>query len=225
MRFLAAIGVVAICVAVAGAIYFFGGFYNVAAVGGGNAAVEWAVRSVREVSVDNHADAPPQPDWFGQPEAVQAGAKMFVKGGCIDCHGGPGVKPEKFAEGMDPNPPDLGDVGEEDAPGTIFWVVKNGIRMTGMPGFGIHAKDEEIWRLVSFVKAMKDVSPEQMKQWTPAGNEGEAAEGGGEQPSGGSGSASAGGGAGASNGSSGPSSSSSASGETPAGVVGGGANQ
>ncbi|MEX6507976.1 cytochrome c [Jiella sp. M17.18] len=218
MRFLGAIGALAILIAVAGAIYFFGGYYNVAAVGGGNAVVEWALRSVREASVDQHAVAPPKPDWFGTPQAVEAGAKEFAKGACINCHGGPGVEPAKFAQGMDPNPPDLGHVGEEEDPTAIFWVIKNGIRMTGMPGFGMHAKDEQIWRLVSFIKEMKNVSPEKFKAWTPAGGSQSAEAKGGEGKA-----ASNGGAAGSNaNGSSGSGSNGSSSQPAPASGQGGG---
>jgi mono/diheme cytochrome c family protein len=182
MRFLAAIGVLAICVAIAGAVYFFGGFYNVAASEGGNPLIEWAVVSVREASLDRHFHAPPPPAWFSDPKTVAAGAHEFVEEGCVRCHGGPGVKPDKFAQGMEPKPPDLKEVGEDDEPAHIFWVIKTGIRMTGMPAFGGHAGDDEIWRAVAFIKHIKDVSPEDFKTWSAAGERGEAAKPEGATP-------------------------------------------
>lgn len=169
MRFLAAIGVLAIAIAIGGAVYFFAGFYDVAAAGGGNPAVEWAVRNVREASVDRYMKAPPEPQWFSKPETVQAGAHEFVEEGCVRCHGAPGVKPDKFASGMDPNPPDLGEATKDDEPRHIFWIVKNGIRMTGMPAFGTHTPDDDIWKLVAFLKQMHAVQPQQFKEWASAG--------------------------------------------------------
>ena len=166
MRLLAVIGALAIAAIVAGGVFFFGGFYDVSAVNGGDQAVEWAVRNVREASVHRQAKAPPQPAWFGKPETVKAGAQEFAEEGCANCHGAPGVKPEKFARGMDPDPPDLGRVGRKADPAAIFWVVKHGIRMTGMPGFGDHVKDEDIWKLTAFVKQMSGTSPATFKQWT-----------------------------------------------------------
>jgi len=168
---LAAIGVLAIAAAIAGAVYFFAGFYDVAAAGGGNPAVEWVVRNVREASVDRHMQAPPQPQWFSKPETVQAGAHEFVEEGCVRCHGAPGVKPDKFAAGMDPMPPDLGEATKDDEPKHIFWIVEHGIRMTGMPAFGAHTPKDDIWKLVAFLKQMHTVQPEQFKEWAAEGEQ------------------------------------------------------
>ncbi len=171
MRFLAFIGVLAIAVAIAGGAYFYGGFYDVSAAAGGNPAVEWSLENVREASVAKHYQAPPSPAWFSTPKAVQEGAHEFSEEGCVRCHGAPGVKPEKFAQGMEPNPPDLGKATKDDPPAKVFWTVKNGIRMTGMPAFGGHMKDDEIWRAVAFAQHEESVTPEQYKTWSAAHGE------------------------------------------------------
>ena len=173
MRFLAAIGVLAICVAIAGAVYFYGGFYNVAASADGNPVVEWSLRSVREASIDKHFTAPSPPAWFSTPQAVQEGAHEVAQEGCVDCHGAPGHKPDRFAQGLNPNPPDLGNATKDDPPAKVFWTIKNGIRMTGMPAFGGHMKDDEIWRAVAFVQHEESVTPAQYDQWSKAGDKGE----------------------------------------------------
>ena len=43
----------------------------------------------------------------------------------------PGVNWAKFSEGLHPDPPDLKDVVGELSPAQLFWVIKNGINMTG----------------------------------------------------------------------------------------------
>ncbi len=51
----------------------------------------------------------------------------------------------------------------------IFWVVKNGINMTGMPSFGrVGADDKEIWSIAAFVKKLPSVSEGDYKSWTAA---------------------------------------------------------
>jgi hypothetical protein len=186
LRFLAGLGVLAIVLVVAAAVYFFTGFYNVSALAGGNPALEWAVRNVREASVDTHAAAPAVPQWFSDPKTVAAGAHEFVEEGCVRCHGAPGRKPDKFARGMNPDPPSLAEAGRDDEPGQIFWTIKNGIRMTGMPAFGGRTKDDEIWRAVAFIKHFDEVTPEQFKAWS-GGEHGEDhdKEASPEKPSGG----------------------------------------
>lgn len=173
MRFMSVIGALAIASALAAGIYFFGGFYSVSAANGGNAALEWTLRDVREHSIDRHYNAPSPPSWFKDPGAVQAGAREFAEEGCVMCHGAPGRTPDEFAKGMDPNPPDLGKASKDDPPAKVFWIVKNGIRMTGMPAFGGHASDDEIWRAVAFAQHMGNVTPEQFEQWSAGSKLGE----------------------------------------------------
>jgi mono/diheme cytochrome c family protein len=47
--------------------------------------------------------------------------------------------------------------------GELFWVVQNGIRMTGMPAFGPTHKDEEIWKIVAFLRHLPALTPEEEK--------------------------------------------------------------
>ena len=54
----------------------------------------------------------------------------------------------------------------------IFWAVKNGIRMTGMPSFGkAGVNDNEIWQIVAFIKALPKVSEADYKAWTAANSQ------------------------------------------------------
>jgi mono/diheme cytochrome c family protein len=108
---------------------------------------------------------PPQGMSLDDQAVIQAGAKAFYQRGCTSCHGGPGVEWAKFSEGMHPDPPDLKEVAEEE-PRLIFWVIKHGINMTGMPSFSkIGADDKEIWQITAFVKKFGSVKPEDFKAW------------------------------------------------------------
>ncbi len=166
MRYLAAIGALAIIVAVAGAVYFFGGYYNVAATEKDPAIVEWALVKVRMASIARHAGVTPAVT-LDDPTVVQAGARAFAARGCANCHGAPGVEWAKFSEGIQPGPPDLKEVAPHREPGQLFWVIKNGINMTGMPGFAhIHVDDKEIWSIVAFIKKLPEISDADYKAWT-----------------------------------------------------------
>src|SRR5215831_20871324 len=168
--FLAFIGALAILAAIAAAAFFFGGFYNVAASEEDPQIVSWALPNVRNASIDRHSEGlkPPQGMSLDDPAVIQAGAKAFAQRGCFNCHGGPGVEWAKFSEGMHPDPPELKDVAN-DEPRMLFWVIKNGINMTGMPSFEkVGASDNEIWSIVAFVRKIASVTPEQYKTWTAA---------------------------------------------------------
>jgi len=166
MRLLAAIGALAIVVAIACVVFFFGGFYSVAGTADDPAAVAWALARIRTASIDRHAiDKPPSS--FGDAAMVQAGAKAYASLGCATCHGAPGVTWLKFSEGLHPDPPDLKEVSEHLTPAQLFWVIKNGINMTGMPSFEqAGANDDQIWSIAAFVKKLPSVSEADYKAWT-----------------------------------------------------------
>jgi mono/diheme cytochrome c family protein len=166
MRFLAAIGVLAIVVGIAGAVFFFGGYYSVAGTSEDPAAVTWALTRVRTASIERHAKDDP-PASFGDAAMVQAGAKAYASYGCATCHGAPGVKWLKFSEGLHPDPPDLKKVADALSPAQLFWVIKHGINMTGMPSFAqAGAQDDEIWSIAAFVKKLPGISDADYKTWT-----------------------------------------------------------
>ena len=165
MRLLALIGFLAILVAVAAAVFFFGGFFNVAATNPEPAPVSWALIKVRMAAVDRYATDRASAGYDSQ-DKVQAGAKAYSARGCTNCHGGPGVEWQKFSEGLRPDPPDLNKIVKEREPRNLFWVIKNGINMTGMPSFGATGmEDAEIWSVVAFLKKLPDVKEEDFKKW------------------------------------------------------------
>jgi hypothetical protein len=170
MRFIFAfIGVLAVLAAIAAAAFGLGGFYSVAATEAESDPVAWVLVRVREASIARHADAAP-PIALDDSAVIQAGARAFAARGCPVCHGAPGVAWAKFAEAMRPDPPDLKEVAAEAPAKEIFWVVKNGIKMTGMPGFStIGADDKEIWSITAFVKRLPKIADADYKAWTAAG--------------------------------------------------------
>jgi mono/diheme cytochrome c family protein len=131
--------------------------------------VSWALPKVRAAAIDRHSAGLKPPTPLDDPATVQAGARAFSQRGCVNCHGGPGVEWAKFSEGLRPDPPDLKDVAGEATPAQLFYVIKNGINMTGMPGFAlIEVGDPEIWSIVAFVKKLPGVSEADYKTWTEA---------------------------------------------------------
>ena len=167
LNFLALIGLLAILGGIGTATFFFGGFFSVAANHPDPDIVNWALIYVRKVSIVRHAiDRPPAT--LDDPAIVQAGARAYTENGCTNCHGGPGVKPAKFSEGLNP-PPNLKKVITDLQPEQLFWVIKNGIKMTGMPSFGAEKPplaDHVIWSIAAFLKKLPNVSDEDFKAWS-----------------------------------------------------------
>ncbi|MGE5321458.1 MAG: c-type cytochrome [Actinomycetota bacterium] len=93
-------------------------------------------------------------------ENLTTGAKVYTDN-CAFCHGWPNQPASKAAKGMFPLPPQLltpDEMVTDDPVGVTYWKVKNGIRMTGMPGFGEMLSDNEMWQ-VSEMLAHADKLP------------------------------------------------------------------
>jgi mono/diheme cytochrome c family protein len=165
MRILALIGLLAIIAVIGAGVFFLGGFYNVAATVEDHPIVKWVLVQTRSASIARHATVT-VPAGFNDQAKVQAGAREFAEHGCANCHGAPGVKWAKFSEGLHPDPPDLKEVVTQVSPAELFWVVKNGINMTGMPSFAAAGmKDDDIWEVVAFLTKLPSVSEADYKAW------------------------------------------------------------
>ena len=76
------------------------------------------------------------------------------------------MEPARFSDGLNP-PPNLKKVVNDLSPQELFWVIRHGIKMTGMPSFGlIKTDDGEIWAIVAFIKKLPTVSPNEYRAWS-----------------------------------------------------------
>ena len=107
------------------------------------------------------------------PEALRTGLAHY-RGMCVTCHGAPGVDASDIGVGLNPPAPDL-TLAKVQArtDGELFWLVANGIRMTGMPGFGPTHENEEIWKIVAFLRHLPEITAEEEKLLKTSG-EGES---------------------------------------------------
>jgi|HubBroStandDraft_6_1064221.scaffolds.fasta_scaffold07856_5 CopA family copper-resistance protein len=79
---------------------------------------------------------------------------------CAVCHGAPGVPKGDIGRGLNPPPPDLAKNAPLYNPAELFWIVKHGIKMTGMPAWSDHS-DEELWATVAFLEKLPAMSEQE----------------------------------------------------------------
>lgn len=114
-----------------------------------------------------HKNAPTSKNPYADnADALKIGLAHYQEN-CFVCHAAPGVESSEIAKGMNPPPPMLDDV-EDMTDGELFYLVKNGIRMTGMPAFGSTHTDEEIWKMVAFVRHLTKLTPEEQEMLRPS---------------------------------------------------------
>lgn len=163
------------------ALWVVSGGFNVAATTRAGFVERAVAEFGRDQSVDNHAQKMTNP-YANDPSVLPAGLKLYRQD-CMTCHGVPGVKRSDIAHGLNPRPPHLAWKGFAHMPdGEMFWVVKNGYRMTGMPGFGPTRSDEQIWQIVSFVRHLPNLTPEEKALLAAASNQADQGAEGGAQP-------------------------------------------
>jgi mono/diheme cytochrome c family protein len=100
-----------------------------------------------------------------------AGAQLYGDN-CAVCHGTVGRPETAIAKGMFPKPPQFfqGHGVSDDPVGETYWKAKNGIRLTGMPGFGLSMSEQQLWQ-VSLLLAHADKLPpgvQKLLDGTPA---------------------------------------------------------
>ncbi len=98
-----------------------------------------------------------QPD-LADAQRVGRGA-VHYREHCVQCHGAPGVAPGPLALGMTPAPANLVGTARSWKPAELFWVVKHGVKMSGMPAWQYRLADDQIWDTVAFVAAMVGMTP------------------------------------------------------------------
>jgi len=150
---------VLVLLAAVGVIGFaYSGIFDVAATTSDATVIRWILETTREKSVRRSAEQVLLPE-LSDEDRPPRGAKAFDEM-CAACHGAPGREPFLGAGDMNPPPPDLAKVAPERTPQELFWVIKNGLRMTGMPAWGPTHGDDQLWDLVALMTRLPELTPE-----------------------------------------------------------------
>jgi mono/diheme cytochrome c family protein len=131
------------------------GIYDASATSTHSGLVDWFLSTTSHASIERRAENVAVPD-LDDESLVLAGINDFDSM-CTSCHGAPGRGPEAVGQGLNPPAPDLAEEAAELTPAELFWVTKNGIRMTGMPAWGVTHGDDAIWPVVAFMKELPDL--------------------------------------------------------------------
>lgn len=123
--------------------------------------ISWILNTTRDHSISTRAENIAAPA-LDDPALAKKGFNHYDEM-CVSCHGAPGIEPDEFTKGLNPIPPDLVFSIRDLSPSEMFLVVKNGIKMTGMPGFGLTHSDPDVWAIVAFLKQLQKMSVEEYR--------------------------------------------------------------
>ena len=108
-------------------------------------------------AVKRHASGIEVPK-LDDPNMIRLGAAHFHRG-CAFCHGAPGIPVNPIAKHMLPPPPELAVTMRPWQPNDLFWIVKNGFKYTGMPGWVAIEREDANWAVVAFLTRIKRWMP------------------------------------------------------------------
>ena len=149
----------AVLAMVGGSGFVYSGLFNIAATDPHWPLTYWVMETARVRSIKSHARGIVVPAGFDDPAKVTAAVGHF-SAHCALCHGAPGTKKNDIAQGMYPQPPDLTDVSKRFTSAELFWIIKNGIKMTGMPSMADDG-DDMLWATVALLEKLPGMSPDE----------------------------------------------------------------
>jgi mono/diheme cytochrome c family protein len=118
---------------------------------------------VLHASIVRHASGETSPVPLNE-DNLKTGVDTY-KAMCARCHSTPEGKASTYGQSFYPPAPQLPKGMAEYTDAQLFWVIKHGIRNTGMPAWGSMLSDEEIWQLVSLLRNSQDLPPSIEAQW------------------------------------------------------------
>jgi len=143
-------------------LFIYSGVYNISARSQHDGLSMWVINTLTENSIKNKADDDIQMPDLEDSSLIRLGFSHY-KDMCVGCHGAPGI--ESLAKGFYPEPPLLTKTAGEWTPQQLFWIIKNGIKMTAMPAFGVTHNDQMIWGMAAFTKELPKMTADQYQYY------------------------------------------------------------
>jgi mono/diheme cytochrome c family protein len=139
--------------ALAALLFVMMGIYNVAANVQHTQPVHSLLEFVMHRAVKRRAADIVPPATLDAPETVARGAACF-RDHCLQCHGGPGIAQGPIGRSMQPLPGPLVDARTRWTSAELYWITRNGIKMSGMPAWQHRLADADLWALAGFMQRL-----------------------------------------------------------------------
>ncbi len=150
----------------AGLGFVYSGFYPIAASRPHTLITRWLLTTTMVRAVKRQAAGVRAPR-LDEAALVRRGFVLY-HAECEVCHGAPGVAAQQIGRGINPDPPRLPKAGAKWSDGEIYWIVANGMKMSGMPAMEAGHTPRDLWALVAFVRRMAWLSPREYAQMVAA---------------------------------------------------------
>jgi cytochrome c553 len=168
---LRSLGILAL-VALGGFLFAASGVMSIKASSGHWAVTEWMLNFAMERSVKTHALAINAPALDDEALVLKGAGHYEI--GCRSCHGAPDLAQQpRIPQWMTPHPPNLSSEVSKWSPRELFYIVKHGVKFTGMPAWPAQKRDDEVWAMVAFLLTLPSLTADDYqrlvrgKEWKP----------------------------------------------------------
>ena len=144
--------------AVGGVLVAASGIVPIKASSGHSPITAWFLHFAMRRSVATHTLGLQAPA-LDEPRLVLQGAGHYETG-CRPCHGSPDLPLPRIMQQMTPHPPSLPPLISTWKPAELFYIVKHGVKFTGMPAWPAQQRDDEVWAMVAFLRTLPDLPAE-----------------------------------------------------------------
>ena len=163
-----------VVVAFSGFLFVTSGIMPIKASSGHWAITAWFLNFAMRRSVITHSLGMKTPA-LNDAALVAQGAGHY-EFGCLPCHGGPDLPQPVVAQHMTPHPPYLPPEISKWEADELFYIVKHGVKFTGMPAWPAQQRDDEVWAVVAFLLKLPGLTAQQYQELARSRNPGAAME-------------------------------------------------
>lgn len=156
------IGAVGALLALGGFLVMVSGVIPLKASAGHWAVTQWFLQFSKTRSIATHTIGVKIPA-LDDPGMVLKGAGHYELG-CAPCHGNPNRSPPRVAQHMLPPPPQLKYISAKYNAAELFYIVKHGLKFTGMPAWPARHRDDEVWGVVAFLRQLPHMEAEEYQR-------------------------------------------------------------
>ncbi len=173
-------GIASLSIMLFSLVFVYSGFYSVGADVPHNKVTYWLLETIRDQSIARASSSIDVPN-LDSPDMLLAGGPDY-NDMCATCHLKPGTESSDMSIGLYPTPPNLSKQSQDSLGNNKnqiarrqFWVIKHGIKASGMPAWGPTHDDERIWAMVAFLQRLPDLNAQQYQILTARGESEEGA--------------------------------------------------
>lgn len=164
LKWTATTAAVTLAVLLAGFIGFlFSGVYPIAANESHWPFTTWVLTTLQTNAVEARAGDDMDVPMLDDPALLRRGAALYQTE-CVVCHGAPGVQRDVIGRGLNPNPPRLATEVQEWTDEQLYWIIRNGLKMAGMPAFEQGHTERDLWALTALTRRLPTIDAAQWRR-------------------------------------------------------------